>query len=97
MHLPIALIAMLVSLTGCAVREQAFGCKGLTSDAQSDEFVMTPTSLRFQSVTYSFTAEQNALRIYTQRETGREIEVKPSSGVLERGLSQWQCQRIGLD
>ena len=40
MHLPIALIATLISLTGCAVREQAFGCKGLTSDAQSDEFVM---------------------------------------------------------
>jgi hypothetical protein len=97
-HPKIALLIILaLALNGCTVREQAFGCEGLTAETQTDEFVMTPTSLRFQSVTYSFTEERNSLRIYTQRKTGSQIEFNPASGLLERGTSKWQCKRIGLD
>jgi hypothetical protein len=94
----IALLAIIAfTISGCTVREQAFGCEGLTAETQTDEFVMTPTSLRFQSVTYGFTEERNSLRIYTQRKTGSQIEFNPASGLLEQGTSKWQCKRIGLD
>jgi hypothetical protein len=89
--------AVFTTLSGCAVREQAFGCEGLAGATASDEFVMTPTSLRFQSVSYRFTEERSSLRIYTHPESGRNIQFNPASGLLEQESFQWQCKRIGIE
>ena len=80
---------------GCTVREQFFGCDGISENAVADEFIMTPTSLRFQSV-YRFTEERMTSRIYTDKESGQRIEFNTANGLLQRQLSQWRCKRIEL-
>lgn len=81
---------------GCTVREQFFGCDGVSENAVADEFIMTPTSLQFQSVTYRFTEERMTSRIYTDKESGERIEFNTANGLLQRQLSQWRCKRIEL-
>jgi hypothetical protein len=85
-----------IGLGGCAVREQAFDCQGQTAGAPPEEFLMTPTSLRFQSNVYFFTEERVSLRIYTDKESGRTVEFNPSSGLLKLDFAQWVCKRIEL-
>jgi hypothetical protein len=83
-------------LGACAVREQSFGCEGVSENTSADEFVMTPTSLRFQSITYRFTEERKTSRIYTHKESGERIEFNTANGLLQRQSSQWRCKRIEL-
>jgi len=83
-----------IGLGGCAVREQAFDCKGQTAGAPPEEFLMTPTSLRFQSNVYFFTEERVNLRIYADKVSGRTVEFNPSSGLLKLDSDQWVCKRI---
>ena len=83
-----------IGLGGCAVREQAFDCKGQTAGAPPEEFLMTPTSLRFQSNVYFFTEERVNLRIYADKVSGRTVEFNPSSGLLKLDSAQWVCKRI---
>ena len=83
-----------IGLGGCAVREQAFDCKGQTAGAPPEEFLMTPTSLRFQSNVYFFTEERVNLRIYADKVSSRTVEFNPSSGLLKLDSDQWVCKRI---
>lgn len=86
--------AFWISLSACAVREQAFNCNGLTAGAHSDEFLITPTSLRFQSKEYSFVEERLTLRVYTSHESGQTLEFEPLTGTLRKGSDAWACKRI---
>ena len=92
----LASAGLLTFVGACTVREQFFGCDGISENAMADEFVMTPTSLRFQSITYRFTEERMTSRIYTDKESGQRIEFNTANGLLQRQLSQWRCKRIEL-
>ena len=88
------MLVLSIAMCGCAVREQFFGCEGHSQGTGPDEFVMTPTSLRFQSVVYGFTEERTTHRVYADRVTDQSIVFYPASGLLQRGESQWICKRI---
>ncbi len=90
--------ALIITLSnGCAVREHSYDCINVANSEISDELVVTPTSLRFQSVTYRFREERGALRIYDQSETSQRIEFNAASGRLQTSQSLWQCKRYTLD
>ncbi len=90
--------ALIIILSnGCAVREHAYDCINVANKEISDEMVITPTSLRFQSVTYRFREERGALRIYDQSETHQRVEFNAASGRLQTSQSLWQCKRYTLE
>jgi len=89
-------IGLAFMLNACAVREQSFGCEGVTDGTSSDEFLMTPTNLRFQSQDYRFSEERQASRIYIHQDTGQRLEFNTATGILQRESSQWRCKRIEL-
>ncbi len=90
-------VLVMILSSGCAVREHAYDCMNVANKEISDELVITPTSLRFQSVTYRFREERGALRIYDQSETSQRIEFNAASGRLQTSQSLWQCKRYTLD
>ncbi len=88
---------MMILSNGCAVREHAYDCINVTNKEISDELLITPTSLRFQSITYRFREERGALRIYDQSETNQRVEFNAASGRLQTSQSLWQCKRYTLN
>ncbi len=91
-----ALICIL-TIHGCAVREHAFDCTNLANKEESDELLMTPTTLRFQSTDYRFIEERGTLRIYAKQNPTERIEFNAASGRLTTERNQWQCKKFTLD
>lgn len=91
-----ASVIMAILTSGCAVREHAYDCSSATNKEISDELVMTPTSLKFKSVTYLFREEQGATRIYEKADKTAQIIFNAASGVLEIATEQWQCKKYTL-
>ena len=98
MRHPISIITfgLVLMLNGCAVREHAFDCTNLAQRELSDELVMTPTTLKFQSKTYRFREEQGAVRIYEDVSEQKQIEFNVASGVLSVNPDTWQCKKFVL-
>ncbi len=96
-YLAMPVIIVLVSLLpACAVREQAFDCIKIEQQDNSDELLMTPTSLRFQSQAYRFVEEQGAVRIYENASDQKRIEFNVASGVLRISQNTWRCKKFTL-
>jgi hypothetical protein len=90
----VTLMAVLTS--GCAVREHAYDCTSVMNKDISDELVITPTSLRFQSVTYQFREEQGAIRVYEKTDKSKQVIFNAASGLLQITTEQWQCKKYTL-
>ena len=94
--IPTITLGLVLMLNGCAVREHAFDCTNLAQRELSDELVMTPTTLKFQSKTYRFREEQGAVRIYEDVSEQKRIEFNVASGVLLVNPDTWQCKKFVL-
>lgn len=80
----------------CAVREQRFDCTNLIDKAVSEELVMTPTSMRFQSQAYSFREEVGTVRVYENKGSLERAIYNVASGQLQTPSGQWQCKKYTL-
>lgn len=87
---------LLTVLQACAVREQRFDCVSNLDSSLSDELVMTPTSMRFQSQVYSFREEVGTIRVYENKGSLERTIYNAASGQLQTPSGQWQCKRYTL-
>ena len=90
-------LGLVSMLNGCAVREHAFDCTNIAQRELSDELVMTPTTLKFQSKRYRFREEQGVLRIYEAIDSQQRITFNVASGLLQTDIAHWQCKKFSLD